>query len=665
MQGAVWEPSPQAVERSMTTRFMAAHGIASYDSLLERSVNEPEWFWSSVVEFLGIPFQRSSPRVIDASDGVPWTRWWPDGALNLSAACLDRWADDPQHAGAIAFIHESEDGQCSETTFAELRDEVAALAGALRLQGVKAGDRVGLLLGLADGVHAFLAVARLGAVAVPIFSGFGPAAITARLVDGGCRLLVTAATASRRGQSVALARTAEDAARAAEAGGGGAGETGEAGAGEAGAGEAGAGGQVQVQVVCIDDLRALGALPAEAVITGTEDPVLLAYTSGTTGQPKGAVHVHGGFTVKLAQEGAFQADLRPGDRACWLTDMGWIMGPWITIAALANGATLVVYDGAPDWPDAGRVWQLVEQHRITFLGLSPTLVRSLAAAGDHHVVNRNRSSLRAFGSTGEPWTEDAWWWLYTVGGDGQVPIVNLSGGTEVGACLLSVNLLQGCAPCSVGGPSLGVAVDVVDDAGRSLCGSGQVGELVVRGAWPGMTRGIWGAPERYLETYWSKFEGMWWHGDWAEVDDDGWWYLHGRSDDTLNIAGKRIGPAEIESAALHAAGVTAVAAVGLPHPVKGEVVGLWCVPSSPTTMSSPEEQQVVEVAVVNAVVEAFGKPFRPAHIAFVAGLPQTRSAKVVRRAIRARAIGVDAGDLSTLEDPAVLDAIELVDLGAK
>ena len=640
MTGAapVWTPSPEVVARSVTARFMAVHGIADYDALVARSIAEPEWFWSAVIDFLGVPFQRPATRVRDTSAGVPWTTWWPDGAINLSAVCLDRWADDPAHADREAFVHEAEDGTVGRATFAELRHEVAALAGALAARGVGPGDRVALLVGLDDGVRLFLAVVRLGAVAVPIFSGFGTAAVAARLVDGGCRLLVTSAGTTRRGRHVDLAATA--AASAADAAGDGA----------------------VVEVVDVVDLRRSDTAPVTPEVTGAEDPVLLAYTSGTTGRPKGAVHVHGGLTVKLAQEGAFQADLRPGDRACWLTDMGWIMGPWITVAALANGATLVTYDGAPDWPDPGRPWALVERHALTFLGVSPTLVRALAAAGDEHVAAHDRSSLRAFGSTGEPWTTDAWWWLFDVAGDGTRPIVNLSGGTEVGACLLSVNLLAGCAPCSVGGPALGVAVDVVDDDGRSVRGTGRVGELVVDAPWPGMTRGVWGDPQRYLDTYWSRFAGRWWHGDFAEVDDDGRWFLHGRSDDTLNVAGKRIGPAEIESAVLGVPGVVSAAAVGLPHPVKGEAVGIWCVPTGGPS-DDPAAGAALADAVGDAVVAAFGKAFRPAHVAFVAALPQTRSAKVVRRAVRARATGADPGDLSTLEDPSVLDAIAPVELG--
>jgi acetyl-CoA synthetase len=633
MSDLAWRPSDDDVTRSVTNRFMAAHDLDAYGDLVDRSLDDPDWFWDAVVQFLGLPFGQPYTSVSDSSAGVPWTTWFDGGTLNLSAACLDRWADDPDHADRPALVTEAEDGATSEQSFAELRDDVARLAGALSATGVDAGDTTAILLGLDDAVKVFLAVARIGAVAVPIFSGFGAPAVATRLVDGRCRLLVTTTSTSRRGNQVDLLGVAHAAVEAARSEG------------------------VDVELVEVEALRRLDTEPAPPHPTASEDPVLLAYTSGTTGRPKGAVHVHGGLTVKLAQEGAFQCDLQPGDRACWVTDMGWIMGPWITVAALANGATLVTYDGAPDWPDPGRLWALVERHALTFLGVSPTLIRALAAAGDDHVAGLDLTSLRAFGSTGEPWNAEPWWWLFDRVGEHRRPIVNLSGGTEIGACLLSVNLLQGCKPCSLGGPALGVAVDVVDDAGVPVRGSGNVGELVVRRPWPGMTRGVWGDPDRYLATYWERYPDMWWHGDWAEVDDDGFWYLHGRSDDTLNVAGKRIGPAEIESAATAVDGVTMAAAVGLPHPVKGEVIALWCVP----TGQSPDVDALAG-AVRDAVVAAFGKPFTPAHIAFVAALPQTRSAKVVRRAVRARATGGDPGDLSTLENPEALEAIEPIDL---
>jgi acetyl-CoA synthetase len=326
------------------------------------------------------------------------------------------------------------------------------------------------------------------------------------------------------------------------------------------------------------------------------------------------------------------------------TDMGWIMGPWTVVGAGATGAATVFMEGAPDWP-ADRLWRLVEEERVTMLGLSPTLVRALIPTGEPAA---DLSSLRAVTTTGEPWNRGPYDWLNEhVCGGGRIPIVNISGGTEVGACFLSVCLLVPAKPVSLGFPALGIDLDVVDGEGRSV--RGEVGELVCRRPWPGMTRGIWGDPERYLDTYWSRFPGIWTHGDWASVDEDGYWFLHGRSDDTLNVAGKRIGPAELESAALDHPAVAEAAAIGVPHEVKGEVPWLVCV-LKPGTEASEED-------VAACVAAALGKAFRPERVVFVSALPKTRSAKIVRRAVRATALGADAGDLSTLENPEALAEI--------
>jgi acetyl-CoA synthetase len=379
----------------------------------------------------------------------------------------------------------------------------------------------------------------------------------------------------------------------------------------------------------------------------SEAPYLLAYTSGTTGRPKGALHVQGGFLISIAREAGYQADLRAGDRALFCTDMGWIMGPWTIVGAMALGATVVFLEGAPDFPN-DRVWKLVESERVTMLGVSPTLVRALIPHGDPEA---DLTSLRSVVTTGEPWNRGPYDWLdANVCGRGRIPIVNISGGTEVGACFLSVTMLQPTKPVSLGFPALGIDLDVFDDEGRPV--RGEVGELVCKRPWPGMTRGIWGDPDRYLETYWRRFPGVWTHGDWASIDSDGYWFLHGRSDDTLNIAGKRIGPAELESAAVGHTAVVEAAAVGIPHEVKGEVAWLYCV-LAPGAETTAEE-------VRDAVAAELGKAFAPEQVVFVPALPKTRSAKVVRRAVRARALGLDPGDLSTLESPDALEAIPRV-----
>ena len=394
--------------------------------------------------------------------------------------------------------------------------------------------------------------------------------------------------------------------------------------------------------------------PIEARDVDPETPYLLIYTSGTTGRPKGAVHVHGGFPIKGAQDLAHQFDLGRGDTLFWFTDLGWMMGPWAISGALLLGARLVLYEGAPDYPGPDRLWELVARHRVTHLGLSPTVIRALMAHGEEPVRAHDRSSLRVLGSTGEPWNPDPWWWYFRVVGDGRCPIVNYSGGTEVSGGIVSGNVIGPIKPASFSGPCVGTAADVVDEAGAPVRGA--VGELVIRAPMPGMTRGFWGDTDgRYEATYWSRIPGTWVHGDWASIDADGFWYIHGRSDDTLKIAGKRVGPAEVESAAVSHPAVLEAAAIGVPHEIKGEVVVLLCV-LRPGVADGPD----VRASIGATVAAQLGKPLKPEVVAVTRLLPKTRSGKVMRRAIRAAWLGLDPGDLSSLDDPATLDAIRAV-----
>jgi acetyl-CoA synthetase len=390
--------------------------------------------------------------------------------------------------------------------------------------------------------------------------------------------------------------------------------------------------------------------PSESL--DSEVPFMVIYTSGTTGKPKGAVHVHGGFLVKIAQEVAHQTDLHDDDILFWFTDMGWIMGPWEVVGGLALGGTLFFYEGAPDYPQSDRLWALIERHKITTLGLSPTLVRALMRYGDGPLKKHDLSSLRILGSTGEPWDPTSWRWCLEKIGGGRCPIINLSGGTEIGACFLSALPITPLKPCSLVGPALGMAVDVVDSQGRPVR-EGEVGELICRKPWPAMTRGLWQDPPRYLKTYWSRWPDLWVHGDWASIDPDGYWFLHGRSDDTLKIAGKRVGPAEFEAVLVSHPAVSEAAAVGVPHELKGETV--WCY-----VVLKPHHQpdETLKAELRRLVADRLGRPFAPDRIGFVTQLPKTRNAKILRRAIRAAALDQDPGDLSGLENPQALEEIK-------
>jgi len=609
----VWRPPPEVVERANATRLQRRAGAAGWWELVRRSAEEPDWFWPLLVDDLGLEFSKPWEHVYDDSRGPEWTTWFTGGRISIAHNCVHRWAE--RTPDAVAAVGLGEDGSRRSLTFAELSREVTRLAEALVALGVGQGDRVAIYLPMSpEAAIASHACAHVGAIQVPVFSGFAAPAVRQRLEASEAKVVITQRTSTRRGKEVPMLETVE------------------------------ATGLDVAVVLAPFELDAFpGALPAAEV--DSETPYLLTYTSGTTGVPKGIVHVQGGFLVAITREVAYQADVSQGDVIHFATDMGWIMGPWTVVGAGALGATIVFAEGAPDWPQ-DRLWRIVESERVTSLGLSPTLVRALLP---HGAPSADLSSLRTFVTTGEPWNPEPYRWLFEDVGGGRVPLINVSGGTEVGACFLSPVPSVPIKACSLGGPALGMAMDVVDDDGNSLVGTGEVGELVCRRPFPGMTRGFWRDPERYLDAYWRRLPGVWVHGDWASVDEDGFWFLHGRSDDTLNIAGKRIGPAELESAAVAHPAVREAAAVGVPHEVKGEVAWIFCclLPGA----------EASEAEVAGAVADALGRAFKPDRVVFVDALPKTRSAKIVRRAVRATALGTDPGDLSSLENPEALDAI--------
>jgi acetyl-CoA synthetase len=637
-----WKPTPEYVENANVTRLMRAHGIETIDELRRRSVEDPAWFWDAVVQDLPIEFSTPYDEVMDLSAGVSWAKWFVGGRVNLTYNCVDRHAASAR-TGRVAVIGETEDGEVRSLTYGELRREVDRIAAGLRGLGIRKGDPVAVFMPMVvEAVVAAYAIAKLGAVYMPIFSGFAPAAVAARLQDAEAKAVITADGGLRRGEAALMKPAADEAVSEAPS----------------------VRNVVVLERLGADvpmtpgrdatwaELRVDGekAEPGgvEPEDTGSEDVLMIAYTSGTTGRPKGAVHVHGGFLVKMASETAYQTDLHADETLYWVTDMGWIMGPWEMVGAGALGATVVLYEGAPDWPEPDRVWASVERHGVNVLGVSPTLIRALRAKGDEHPRRHDLSSLRVFGSTGEPWNPEPYKWLSEVVGEGRRPIINISGGTEVGACFLTPYPVEEIKVCSLGGASHGMDVDVFDGRGNSV--RGEVGELVCKQPWPGMTRGIWGDPDRYIETYWSMYEGVWRHGDWALVDTEGDWFLLGRSDDTINVAGKRLGPAEVESVLVSHPAVSESAVVGVPHETKGEAIWCFCV-----SADGGDDETAAELGEL--VASELGRPFKPSRVIFVDALPKTRSAKILRRAVRAVAIGEDPGDLSSAENPQALESI--------
>jgi acetyl-CoA synthetase len=646
---AAWRPTAELRADARLAKFLRRSGEPTLDALQARAVRDPSWFWGAALDDLALAWQRQPTEVMDPSGGPEWTRWWRGGAFNHAEAATAPGAARDPDGEALAW--EGEDGSIRRLTRRQLRDAVVLAARMFAAQGIRPGDRVGIFLPmLVETVVATLALGRIGAIFTPIFSGYGAPAVAARLRDCEASVLVTADGFLRRGHAVGMKATADEAAALAPS---------------------------VRRVIVVRRLADRGPStpwnpdrdrwwdeaveaaraamideggPDEPPETDPELPYMLIYTSGTTGRPKAAVHVHGGFPIKAAQDLAHTFDLRPGDALFWFTDLGWMMGPWAISGSLLLGARLVLYEGAPDHPGPDRIWALAARHGVTHLGLSPTVVRALIPHGTDPVRAHDLSSVRVLGSTGEPWDPESWWWYFRVVGAGRCPVVNYSGGTEVSGGIVGCNLLAPIKPISFNGPCIGTAADVVDGDGRSL--RGEVGELVIRAPQPGMTRGFWQDPNRYLDAYWSRLPGTWVHGDWAIVDTDGYWFIRGRSDDTLKIAGKRVGPAEVEAAATAHPSVVEAAAIGVPHAVKGEAIVVVC-----TLRGGETDDAALRASIGARVVEDLGKTLKPEAIVIVPALPKTRSGKIMRRVVRAAWLGLEPGDLSALEDPTTIEAI--------
>jgi acetyl-CoA synthetase len=638
--GIIWRPTPEVAERACITRLMRAVGVRDLAELQRRSVEDAEWYWAAVVRDLGLRWMRPPSRVLDDSRGPAWPTWFPGGRVNLADNCLDRHLDAGR-ADATALVWEADDGETRTLSYGELAAEVSRLANALARLGIAEGDRVGVFLPMSpEAAVATLAVARLGAIYTPCFSGFGAQAVAARLQDCEAKLLITADGFHRRGQIVPMKETADEAVAACPT----------------------------IRQVLV--YRRLGrqvpwtrgrdrwwheetaqeSAQAPAASLPADHPYVIIYTSGTTGRPKGAVLTHGGFLIKTAHDFAYCHDVGQGDRLFWLTDLGWLMGPMLVTAALAHGATGVLFEGVPNYPGPDRLWRLVERHRITVMGLSPTAVRALMPYGSEHPHAHDLSSLRILGATGEPWNPEPYRWLFEHVGRGRLPISNYTGGTEISGGILGCFPVSPIKSCSFAGPIPGMAADVFDDEGRPV--RGQVGELVITRPWPGMTAGFWRDPRRYEETYWARWPGVWVHGDWALVDDDGYWFLQGRSDDTLKIAGKRLGPAEVESILVGHPAVAESGVVGVPHEIKGEAVVCFVVLRPGLTPS-----EALRAELSDRVAHQMGKALKPERVLFVRDLPKTRSAKIMRRVIRATYLGREPGDLSSLENPDAVKAV--------
>jgi len=654
----IWQPTAEYL-KSRVADFAAEHGMEPHEwrRLINKSTENIDWFWNYFLAFADMQWSSPYQTLLDQSQGLPWTKWFIGGRTNIAYNCLD-WhlsaADDSpakrrqqqrqpnkrEKVGSehLALVWENESGQYRQLTYGELNLLAGKVAQLLSQLGTKSGDAVGIYMPMTPEVLPILfGCFKIGAVAVPVFSGFGPEALAKRMLDAKAKVIFTADGGKRRGKileikkDVDLIHSLVPSLK-----------------------------HVVVIRYCqnkIDWLNdydiwfdeAINKLEPEPTNFDlpAEHPCLYLYTSGTTGKPKGTVHTHAGSLAQIAKELGLVFDVSKKDKFFWLTDIGWMMGPWAMIGVTYWGGTLFMYDGAPDYPNPDRLWQFAAKHKITTLGISPTVVRVLKAESEHLIKNHDLSALKFLGSVGEPWDYDTYMWYFNKIGGGQRPIVNISGGTELIGCLLTPLPVMPLTTCSLGSKALAMDVDVYDDNGRSLIDS--IGHLVLKKPAPSLTKGFLGDNDRYLETYFSQYKNIWYHGDWAKQDKDNYWYLYGRSDDTIKIAGKRIGPGEIESVLIEHPSVKEAAAIGIPDEIKGEALVCFVVINKGSTKAEKE--------ISEHLTSKMGSVCRPQHLYFVEALPKTRSGKIVRSAIRKKYLGEEIIDLSSIENQSALQAI--------
>ncbi|QGA69206.1 AMP-binding protein [Sulfolobus sp. E11-6] len=603
----VFNPDKEWIENSNVYKFMIEKNLDKLEDFIKYTYENPE-FWNEFVKLINVRFQEPYTKVLDLSMGKHWPRWFIGGKLNIgdqlrdSANVFIKWMD--------------EDFNTRTVTYSQILNESKSIASWLKRIGLKKGDRVAIYMPMIpEIVSVMLGAIRAGMIIVPLFSGFGPEPIRVRVDDSEAKVIFTVDKSIRRGKEVDMLKNLEG---------------------------------LNINKVVLnrggikgdfyeykDIVRTSGDYVEN---TDTEDPMMIIYTSGTTGKPKGCVHTHDGFPIKASADIYFQFDLKKDETLMWVTDMGWMMGPWMVFGALLLNAKMGMIEG---YTSGDVIQKFIEDMKVDVLGVSASLVRALRSQGNFNL------NVRLTGNTGEPIDPESWYWLFNA--SGKNPIINYSGGTEISGGILGNYVIKKIKPSSFNGPSPGINASVFSEEGREAPPNVE-GELVVLSVWPGMTRGFWRNPERYIETYWSVWKDVWVHGDLAYRDEEGYFYIVGRSDDTIKVAGKRVGPAEIESVLNSFPNVVESACIGVPDPMKGEKIVCFVV----------AKLSGIEKDLIRYTEEKLGKAFAPSEIKIVKELPKTRNAKIMRRLIRAIYLNRPLGDTSSLENPSALEEIKRV-----
>lgn len=629
-------------------KFMRKNNIETLQDLQTRSTENLEWYWDTVNNDLDIRWKQPYTKVIDTQRGIPWADWFIGGKCNIVDNVIQK--NTERRPDKTAFVFVNQYGIKEKLSFRDLELRVCVLANALKNLGVRKGDRIGIYLPMkSETFIAIYSLSMLGAVHVPIFSGFGKTALEQRLLDSNCRFLITSETMSRRGKTIPLKDHWEDVFRNT---------------------------QVEKVILVNDEKKEPGSLNRQNIISfdqivdksldnfdrnttfdseimNSRDPLFILYTSGTTGKPKGTIQTHGGFSIFSAHQSAYLIDLKCDDTLFWHADIGWITGQtWVVYGSPITGACTVVFEDTLDYPTIDFWAKQIECLKVTIFGTAPTAIRQFMRQ-DIEYSKYTFDSLRLLASTGERLNKEAWNWYFKNIGKYRCPIINLSGGTEIGGAVLSMLPFLDHVPSSVGTPVPGFDIDIYDNEGKSV----DNGYLVIKKPWPAMTMGLLNDNDRYITTYWSKFPNIWYHGDRVAIDKQNMWYITGRVDDVIKISGHRIDPGEIEEVLTTHPKVVESVAVGIPDEITGESVYVFCMLKE--TNMTDWQLLATKEDLKRLLSQKIGKFLLPKDIRFVGQLPKNRSGKILRRLIRQKLMNssITNDDLLIVENPESLKTI--------